>query len=237
MNINLSKANFFNIDFAWLGVGEIRMLVLAEDGSRWIAHSFKNPNSNIGAYMRTGTLPLRWENFNTGMTVGPSELRTICSAIYAESNIGYTFWRFSDIERVTPATITTDTPVFSMRVAAGSRVGIYPESISVIVTGGNVKLTIHKNATLTGATWAIIGAGIAEGDTAATSMADGEHFITRYVPAGVTNIDLANVYETTDEGYHRLADDSASYVFTLAATKLDGTTVTVGATLNYRELR
>ncbi len=44
MDIDLSKANFFFIDFAWLGVGAVRFGVLAQDGSRWIAHTFENPN-------------------------------------------------------------------------------------------------------------------------------------------------------------------------------------------------
>ena len=81
-----------------------------------------------------------------------------------------------------------------------------------------------------------MGADVAEGDIGAIAITGGERFKTWYVPTGVTNIDLSPFYETNDEGYHRLADDSDSYVFSVVATKLDGTTVTIAATLNYKEL-
>lgn len=233
----VDHANLYGIDLAWLGVGVVRMLVTAPDGSRWVCHTFENPNANVGAYMRTGCLPMRWENFNTGVTGSTTEFKQICSAVYSQSRTDYTFWRYSDIERLTPIEVTTNTPILSMRVKAGSRVGIYPEAVDVLVTGGAVKFTIIDDATLTGATWAIAGADVAEGDIAATAVSGGSLFYSFYVGEGVEHKELSDYYELNDEGYHRLADDSDSYTFTLVATKLTGTTVTVGATLTYRELR
>jgi hypothetical protein len=232
-----SMANFFWIDFAWLGVGPVRMGVLLPDGTRWVIHTFQNPNNHISAYMRTGSLPIRYENFNTSATAGTSELKLICAAVYADSKTDYTFWRFADMERTTPVAVTTKTPVISMRVKPGSRVGLYPECLCLFVTGGNVKISIIDDADLTNATWTIDGEENAQGDIGATAATNGSLFKSFYVPAGVTNIPLATLYETNDEGYHRLADDSDSYVMTIVATKLDGTTVTVSATLEYRELR
>lgn len=237
MTIDITKANFYWLDFAWLGVGPVRMGVIAPDGSRWVCHTFENPNTRIGAYMASGSLPLHFHNYNTNVTAGTSEMKLICAAIYAESGTKYTYWRFADIERETPVTVTTNTPVLSMRVKAGSRVGIYPECLCVYVTGGNVKLTIIDDTTLTGATWGISGEGAAEGDIGATAITGGSKFKTFYVPVGVSNLPIGQFYETNDEGYHRLADDSDSYTFTLVATKLDGTSVTVGASLQYKELR
>lgn len=237
MNLDLTKANFYFIDYAWLGVGEVRFGVLGPGGERNLCHVFQNPNANTHVYMQSGCFPLRWENINVGSTGGVSEMRLMCSAVYSQSKIDYTFWRFADIERTAPVVVTINTPVLSMRVASGSHVGVYPESLNVFVTGGNVKLTIIDDATLSGATWGITGEGIAEGDIGATSLTGGTKFKSFYVPAGVSNINLSEIYELNDEGYHRLPDNSGSYTFTLAATKLDGTTVSVGATLNYRELR
>ncbi len=54
MTIDITKANFFWIDFAWLGVGPARFGILSPDGARWACHTFKNPNTKIGAYMATG---------------------------------------------------------------------------------------------------------------------------------------------------------------------------------------
>jgi len=236
MTLDLTKANFYFIDFAWLGVGAVRFGALAQNGSRWVCHTFKNPNTHIGAYMRSGALPIKLEMFNTGVPASSSEFKDICNVVYSESKTNYSFWRWSDIERTTPVTVTTNTPILSMRVKPGSRVGIYPESIHIFVSGGNVKISIVDDASLTGATWGITGGGFAEGDNAATAASGGDLFKTFYVPIGISNIDLTPFYETNDEGYHRLADDSDSYTFTLVASKLDGTTVTAVATLGYKEL-
>ena len=237
MLLDVTKANLYFIDFAWLGVGEVRFGVIGPTGERNLVHIFGNPNSRSDPYMRSGTLPLRWENENTGAPVGGSTLKSICAAVYSQSRTDYTFWRFSDIERAAPVEVTTNTPILSMRVRAGSRIGIYPECLDVLVTGGNVKFTIVDDATLTGATWAITGGGVAEGDIAATAATGGEVFKVFYASPGVMNIDLEKFYELNDEGYHRLPDDSDSYTFTVLATKLDGATVTAMATLGYKELR
>ena len=237
MNIDVTKANFYFMDYAWLGVGEVRLGVLGPNGERNICHIFQNPNANTHAYMRTGSLPLRWELFNTALAGSSSTMRLICAAVYAQSRTDYTFWRFADIESASNTTVTTNTPIVSMKVKPGSRIGIYPECLCVYVVGGNVKLTILDDAVLTGATWGISGEGDALGDNAATAVTGGSKFKTFYVGPGVTNLPIAQFYETNDEGYHRLADDSDSYTFTLVATKLDGTTVTAYSTLEYRELR
>jgi hypothetical protein len=242
MTLDLTKANFFWIDFAWLGVGISRFGVLAPDGSRVTCHVFQNPNTNSGAYMGRGSLPVRYENFNTTATAGTSELHLICTAVYASARTDYTFWRYSDIETAAPVPVTTDTYLLSMRpriTSAGgalpNRVGIYPESLNLFVTGGSVKISIIDDATLTDPVWQDC-ASLTQFDTAATGFAGGELFKTFYIGPGAHIINLEPFYETNDEGYHVLADWTDSYRFTLVATKLDGTTVNVMANLNYKEL-
>ena len=241
MTLDLTKANFFWVDFAWLGVGISRFGVLAPDGSRVTCHVFENPNSHSGAYMRMGSLPLRYENVNTAATAGTSELHLICSAVYAAARTDYTFWRFSDIETAAPKLVETNTYLLSMRPTATTdgtlpnRVGIYPESLNLFVTGGSVKISIIDDAVLTNPSWQEA-QDLAEYDLAATGYTGGELFKSFYVGPGSHTIDLEKFYELNDEGYHVLHDGTDTYRFTLVATKLDGTTVNVMANLNYKEL-
>jgi hypothetical protein len=242
MILDLTKANYFWIDFAWLGVGVSRFGILAPDGSRWVCHTFENPNNNIGPYMARGSLPLRYENFNTDATSGTSELHLICSAVYAAARTDYTFWRHADIETPTPVTVgATDTHLFTMRPSLETtpgipnRVGIYPDYLNVFVSGGSVKLTILDDASLTNPTWVSAGDGHAEADYSAT-LSDGEIFFSIYLPPGAHRVDLAPYYETNDEGYHVLADWTDSYRMSVVAKRLDGTSVTVSCNLGYREL-
>ena len=240
-SLNLTGRMFYWVDFAWLGVGPVRFGVLGKNGERITCHTFQHPAGAPVPYTTTASLPLFWENVNTSMTGGASEMRNICSAVYAESNYDYAFWRFEDIESA-PKAVTTNTPLLSMRprtVIGGkvNRTGIYPESVQVFVTGGSIKIEVVDNATLTGATWAIEGAGSVEGDIAATSFTGGSKFKSFYLAPGCHNIDLTPFYETNDEGYHVWGDGLSAQTFSLVATKFDGTTVNVGASLCYRELR
>lgn len=243
MVIDITKANFYWIDFAWLGVGAVRFGVLANDGTRVTCHTFKNPNSNLGAYMQSGSRPLHFHNENVTATSGSSEMKLICAAVYSEAHVDYTYWRYDDIERLTPVTVTTDThlltakPKLTLPNKLPNRIGSYPDSLRVFVTGGNVKLTIVDDATLSAPTWTLAGDGTMKGDVSSSTVTGGERYKSWYLGTGSHNIDLTPYYEFNDEGYHVLADQTDSYSFSLVATKLDGTTVTVAAGLTYRELR
>lgn len=239
-DLDITKANFYFIDFAWLGVGEVRFGILGPNGERNICHIFQNPNTHVSAYMHAGCAPLRWEVENYGVSLpgSGSEMRSICSAVYSQSRVDYTFWRYADIKNMTGVTLTdaTPKPILSMRVRFGSHVGLYPESVNVLVEGGSVALSVVDDGTLTGGTWTNSGA-MGEGNVGATAISGGAEFYSIWVDAGAHHIELAEYYELNDEGYHRLPDGSDSYVFTLVATKLTGTSVTVKGELTYKELR
>jgi len=242
MDIDVSMANFYFLDFAWLGVGEVRMGVLSEDGSRRVCHVFKNPNNKLHPYMASGSMPVRYENFNTTGTGGTSEMRLICTAVYAESGTNYTYWRFSDIEAENVAVGDVTVPVLSMKPkleynGKTNRVGLYPCCVTLFVTGGSVQMSVVDDAVLTGDAWNIDCEETATGDTTATAMSGGSLFFKQFLDAGSHIIDLTTKYETNDEGYHVLADGSDAYTFTLGAKKMTGTDVRVWAVLSYRELR
>lgn len=242
MTIDLTKANFFWYDYAWLGVGPVRFGVLAEDGSRWVCHTFENPNSHLGPYMATGSLPIYYKNYNTSATASTTEMKLICCAVYSESSTDYTYWRFGDVDSGALKTVSTNTPLVSMKPALlnGSlvnRVGLYPEQLSIFVQGGPIKLSIVDDGTLTGATFTPCEA-TATMDKQATAISGGSVYHTVYLGTGTHNIDISFLYESNDEGYHVLADGSDAYTMSLVATKLNsGDTVTCSAIVNYRELR
>jgi len=241
-DIDITKGNLYFVDFAWLGVGPVRMGIVSGDGSRVVCHTFQNPNTHNGAYMSRGSLPVRFRNFNKGATSGTSELHVICCAVYSENAPVYTYWRFSDIGNSTPKTVTTNTPLFSIRpklMNGGrfNRVNIYPETFSCYISGGPVKLQIIDDAELTGATWNQQGESLAEGDTTATSLSGGSIFREVFLAPGNHIIPLSYFYETHDEGYCVAADGSWQSSATLVGTKLDGTATSIWSSLSYRELR
>ena len=232
---------YFWIDYAWLGTGPTRFGVIDNYGHRVICHTFNNLGEEAFPYTQSGSYPLFWDNLNTGATSGSSDIRQMCGAMYAESVTSYNFYRFSDIESGV-VTVTTDTPVVSLKPkltvnTKPNRTGIYPDSLSVYVTGGDVKLSIYEGGVHTGATWSITGDGVTQGDSAATAIANASVYKTFYISAGCNNIDISELYKTNDEGYHVTGDGLDSQTMTIVASKLSGTTVSVKATISYRELR
>jgi hypothetical protein len=240
-SLNITGRAFYWIDFAWLGAGAVRFGILGKNGERITCHTFQHANGAPVPYTRTGSLPLFTEMVNTAATAGTSEMRLICSAVYAEAKTNYNFYTYADIESGL-TTITTNTPLVSLRpklTFAGhpNRTGVYPRTLSVFVAGGNIKLTIMESGTLTGSTWTHDGEGCTEGDSAATAITNGTPYLSYYLAPGAHNIDVTEVYQTNDEGYHVSGDGTEAQTMTLVATKLDGTTVSAQAQITYRELR
>ena len=242
--LDVSKFNYYWIDFVWQGAGAVRCGLKAKDGSRIVCHTFETPNSLLHAFMSKGARPVRWENFNTTATGGTSELRTCCTVVYNSGDVHYTFWSFADIEN-TNKQITLNTPILSMKPntylpnsSEINRVGIYPESFNIYITGGPAKISIVDDAVLSNASWGILNSsGFVLGDITANTISSGETVKAFYLDPGCHTIHLEDLFETNDEGYHVLADVSDAYTFTIAGTRLTANTTTVSALLNYRELR
>lgn len=87
-DLDVTKGNIYWIDFQWLGAGRVRFGVIEASGSRLLAHTIENANTNsIYPYTRTATLPLRWEQFNAGIAASTSEMRVACAVVKATSKV------------------------------------------------------------------------------------------------------------------------------------------------------
>ena len=237
-----SKLQLMFIDFSWLGTGIARFGAYTQDGSRWVCHTHDNAGSSSFPYMTTGTLPIHFENKNTEATSSGSEFYIYGATVYNSSVTNFTFWRFVSSSGSLKS-VSTQTPILSMKPklvldnGVDNRVGLYPETISVVVTEGTVFLEVIDDAILTNPVWEDDHGSTSLIDRSATGFTDGVSFLGRYLGPGTHEIDLSKFYELNDEGYCTLADLSDSYVFTIAATKIDGTTANVACSLNFRELR
>ena len=87
VTIDITKVQLWWIDYQWLGSGHARFGIYGEDGARIVAHTVNNSNVITLPFTQTGTLPLRFQNTNTGGTSGSSELTTMCSTVIIEGEI------------------------------------------------------------------------------------------------------------------------------------------------------
>lgn len=86
-NLDLTKGNIFWMDLQWLGAGRVRFGVVEPEGSRLVLHRFENANTNNNyPYMRTASLPLRFEQENVGATISSSSMNVACAVVKHTSN-------------------------------------------------------------------------------------------------------------------------------------------------------
>jgi hypothetical protein len=239
--LDVTKINNYWADYTFSGGGRVRFGVYEPNGSRLIAYTVQTGNAYTYPSIRSGTLPIRTENVNTASTGSGSELREVTMSLSTEGTPDdYTFWRSADME-VYGVTPVTDTHLISLRSIATinskhNPVQCYPETLSVVTTGGAVAISLWQKTALTSPSW-VIGNGDSsiEGSTAGTLNTAGARKMLTFFVDGTKDIDLTPYFETNDEGIHLLADGTAE-LWSITATKLNGTTVTVGVNLAYREL-
>jgi hypothetical protein len=246
VNITWNKAIVYFIDLQWLGAGKVRLGIIGPDGSRVVIHEFQNSGKNTYPYMKSGSLPVRAENFNTAATGTITQLRLTCLVVKCDGLIDYTYYRNSALH---PSKVITgdNMPLISIRAKTlyGGRrnpVNSYPEEYNCYVSGGTVRLDFYWPTTLVGDTWAstIANNTAMEIDTAATAAipdADSWLYFSHFADAGAHSFNLRNFFNNNDEGIITNADGTPSYPWIIVASKIDGSPVVNSGSLSWKELR
>lgn len=240
--LDVTKINNYWADYVWNGAGRVRVGVYAPDGQRLIAHTIYTANASPIPLVRSGTLPLRTENVNVGITASSSQLREICMSVHSSDDPkeNYTFWRNSEHEEY-GVTVTTDTHLMSMRAIAlvngkHNAVQVYPETLNVVVVGGSVAVTLWSDLIIPDATWTNRSNSLLQHANDGTVDFTGAlKFKTIFFAEGAHTVDMTPFFELNDEGIMANADGTLP-IWGFTATKLTGTTVTVGLNLGTREL-
>ena len=199
VTLNSSKAEILWMDIEWLGVGSVRMGFVI-DGAFIHCHTFHHANIIESTYITSGSLPLRYEIANTGITTSTSNLKQICSTVISEG--GYNLNGIQQavgIPITTPRTLTTAGtfyPIVSIRLkttALDAIVIITALSAMPIATGA-YNWQIRASGTTTGGTWVSAGVDSAvEYDITGTSYTGGRILGSGFFSAsnqGSTQIDI-----------------------------------------------
>lgn len=117
ITLDITKAQINGIDFQWLGVGRVRFF-LNIDGLTIPIHEIDNANNIDKVYMRSPTLPIRYEIENTGTTASPTSLEQICCGVSSEGGFAIPGLEFSKGNTFAgERTVTTAwTPIFAIRM-------------------------------------------------------------------------------------------------------------------------
>ncbi len=239
--LDMSKVQFFFVDFVWQGVGQVRW-GFEIDGVPVVCHIEGFGNVLTDAFMSTGSLPVRFEITNTGATAGTNTMEEICSSVVSEGGEKLTGQGFSASSKITPRSITTVAPVFAIRLKAAfgsdngpNRKTVKFNSASILATGNNAQFEVshvHDPASIT-ATWISVG-----DDSAVEYSVD----ISAYTPSPEHVIEVgfavagqagkgsvASQISPDEADQHRFltqnVDSDNSEMFVIAATSFTGTAV------------
>jgi hypothetical protein len=83
LKLDITKSQIFWTDIEWLGVGSVRCGFII-NGVFVLCHVFHHANLLDRVYMKTATLPLRYEITNIATTTSTSTLKQICSTVISE---------------------------------------------------------------------------------------------------------------------------------------------------------
>jgi hypothetical protein len=116
LTLDFTNGQIFPFDFQWLGMGRVRAY-LDIGGILIPVHEFNHSNLQEDVYMRTPTLPIRYEIANLAATASSTTMQEYCSSISSEG--GYTLpgLEFSVSTEITPRTVTTTKePIIAIRL-------------------------------------------------------------------------------------------------------------------------
>ena len=118
ISLDPTKSLIFWVDFQWLGVGRVRF-GLDIDGKLYYVHEINHANLTSGVYMKTPSLPVRYEIINHGTPASPTNLEQICSTVNSEGGYLLPGFEYSapPISVAAERTVTTTaTPIFAIRL-------------------------------------------------------------------------------------------------------------------------
>lgn len=246
--LDMAKANIFEIDFQWLGVGVVTFRIANGDGAVIDLHKFHNPNTLESVYMTTATLPIRYEVTNGG-TLGSAGLMTgVCSSVVSsggEEPPELEFAAGNSVIKTTTSAAETHLVSFRLKSTFNSltnRMLILPKLFEMVSDLGSCQFMLYLNGTVTGGSWTSVGtnSGV-EYNTTATLSAGGNVI-------GIHNVVTATGPATVNRSFTGIAGvrqlamsmdgaGTTSDMITITIRRLTATDVNAMAVMKWGEVR
>lgn len=236
VTLNPLLMQVYVIDYSHIGADRIRFGVMI-NGDITYVHQILLSNSISFAAPVAATLPIAFDNLNTGIVVGTPTLKVFSTSLQNESGPPYE----SNLRTVSNGTTlkaiiaATKIPILSMR-SVDTRIPLKIENFSVFLgTTDELYITVTYGGTLTGASFSTT--GFTQMDTAATAITGGRDVYSFYIKGGGGAIS-----EKTVDEFFRIVNTTigsdlsgTTDILTICGTSLTGA-ANAAAVINLREL-
>lgn len=248
--LDLSKTHILIMDMQWLGVGRVR-ICLDMDGLIKPIHEFNHANIFDSVYIKTATLPTRYEIENIASSISSTSMKQICTSVISEGGYDPHGKIFTDyVSTAITVDNTAWTPLMSFKfdnlLGTEKFRGWASIAILEVLNVGNnpAMFQIVSNTTLTGASWShpldMDGNPCTDCamlvDKSATALSGGMPHTTNYaITSG--NKSSANLQPLEIRDMYMFSNPSGNQpTFTICGRSTEGTTsLTVNAT--WREVQ
>ena len=137
-NLDVTKNNIYNMEFQWLSAGRVSYGVESNnhDIGKVVIHDIENVNSLTTPFMKTATLPLRYEQEVVDDGTEGAEFKAICSTVLIEGGEEPPQDIFGAVQPAEQSIGTTEEHILSIRPSGTfkgivNRMIVVPRSISV----------------------------------------------------------------------------------------------------------
>ena len=153
-DVDVTKDNIWWFDMQWLGAGTVRFGTF-HDGERLECHEQHHDGRKPVSYMRTGSLPVRFEVFNKQATGSTSEMRVFCCSVQCEGQFSPEVVPHgrchADVDTITSHTdyhIVSSMRMKQLYRGRDNRGVAIPQNFSVYASGAPVLFEVVKNAVI-----------------------------------------------------------------------------------------
>lgn len=164
ITIDFTKFQIYYINIQWLGGGTQRFAIYVENRLVTL-HMYDTFNQFTAPYMRTATLPVRYEIENIANTASSSDMLMTCASVSTVGGEEEQGIRYSYSTGLSPVTLSPNLAVFSIKQDTelnGNpyRGRTYVESIDVLNLGAaadGIQVSLVFNANISGANFQAYG--------------------------------------------------------------------------------
>jgi hypothetical protein len=239
VNLDVSMMNYYFIDFPGLVAGKIRFGTYGPSG-RIVAHEVFFGNTTNLNYMRTASLPLTWEQFNTATAASPSRMKTFGGAVLnegfqtPESQIASSFpstWYMTTAKTCTGSGFTNLISTRSGQLlpdgVTTNRLATIPQKLLYNITGGPVMIQVRVGVVLSDAVYFRPSPYYSPGEIDTTStfpasaLNQGLPIITRIYAAGTYVIDPPEAFNVRGKALTLRSDGNYGDFYTFVMKPLN----------------
>lgn len=239
----------YEIRFLYLGAGPARFAAFGQEG-RIVLHTFRNGGESTLPYMRTGSLPLHWEIFNTAATGGPTQLRQGNSTVQVSGDWAPQRKSYGSPNRA-PVSVTSPTAIGVLRAkqnnpASGqeNRGIVFPTKMTIWSATEPVHISLTRGGDFTVDTWfsdvpeSLLEQGVGAGGAPAPIVSAGRvTYSTLVAPNEITTLELDKVFSVRSDGEIRRQADITEWVnHAVIAESVTGNPTDVTVSFNWDEI-